>query len=160
MWSTRVAAFFLLFSMGSAVLGEGVFSPLILCSPISGILLGNGGIPAAGVTVHRKWEWAWTGATGSDSTTTDAEGRFSFGPVTGSSFTARILPHEPDIRIQVYGRHADEERLLLSVSKGNYSLGSEAIKIGQAGPALNIKCRLDSEPNDGGVYWGTCTSAN
>ena len=51
----------------------------LICSPMSGTLIGADGTPAAGVTVRR--EWIYDRKTGSDSVTTDADGRFALGAV-------------------------------------------------------------------------------
>lgn len=139
---------------------EALGSSLVLCSPIAGRLVTQDGTPVPGVGILRRWEWGWTGKTGSDSTITDADGRFSFDSVTGHSLTARIAPHEPSIRTEILAETGEGLRLLLSLNKGTYTLGSEASGVGQAGPALSVSCRIDAEPSDRGIYWGTCTAGD
>lgn len=131
---------------------------LVLSSPLRGVLVAGDGSGVPGVTVVRRWEWGWNGRTGEEVTVTDGEGRFEFGTVTGRSLSARIAPHEPSIRIQLVAQTPEGPRLLLSMNKSSYSLGSEARTVGQLGPVLLVRCRADSEPTDEGLYWGTCVS--
>lgn len=67
----------------------------LICSPMTGVLVAPGGGPAAGAVVRR--EWSWRGKSGSDETTTDAEGRFSFDAVPARRGFLGLLPAEEAI---------------------------------------------------------------
>lgn len=126
----------------------------VLVSKIEGQLVSNSaGEPVAGVMVTRTWEWAWNGKQGEDTTTTDAEGRFSFPEITGRSLTASLLPHEPSIRQQLTATLESEKRslVILSLQKSDYERNSET-----KGHPMKVQCRTDLEPDATGFYWGTC----
>ena len=48
----------------------------VICSPMSGVLIGPDGAPAAGVAVRREWDY--NDKSGSDTVQTDSAGRFAF----------------------------------------------------------------------------------
>jgi hypothetical protein len=133
---------------------------LILASEFEGRLVDADGNPAAGVEVVRTWEWAWTSDTGSDSAQTDGDGRFSFGVVTGSSFSARLVPHQPVIHQEITANGPSGPVLLFSVDKQNYDPDSELFGRGLTLTKLNFVCRIDQEPGDTGAFWGTCMPAD
>ncbi|OMH39446.1 hypothetical protein BGP75_03485 [Motiliproteus sp. MSK22-1] len=123
----------------------------VLCSPFAGTAITGDGEPAAGVEVERQWTWGWNDESGSDRTVTDAQGRFSFPVVEGSSFTASFLPHEPHVsqRIIAHTKNGDVE--IWFAAKRSYELNSE-----MDGRPTKVICNLDREPSDAGLYWGTC----
>lgn len=129
---------------------------LVLASDFDGKLLDEAGAPVPNVKVTRSWEWAWTSDTGSDSTVTDAEGRFAFGQVHGKSFTASFIPHQPVIHQEIKAETANGPVLIFSVDKQNYDANSEGFGRGLKNPNLNMICRIDQEPGDAGPFWGTC----
>jgi len=146
---------------GAVVLGGSVAfgSSLVLCSPFNGTLITSDGTPVSGARVTRTWEWAWAGKTGSDHSVTAEDGTFSFDQVNGSSMTARIMPHNPDVRQEVIAETDSGPVLLYSVSKRNYDLDSEIVDRGLEGPGINLVCRADEEPSADGPFWGTCVPA-
>lgn len=149
-------AFVVLALMGGAAMALG--GNFILASPIEGRLVGADGAARPGVRITRSWTWRWTGQTGADDAVTDAEGRFAFPAVEGSSLKARI-PHRPDVLVELHAEApAGAPRLLLSLAKTSYDLGSEAAWIGQPGPALRLRCDHDAEPSLEGVWFGACTA--
>ena len=124
---------------------------LVLCSPFSGRAMTQAGEPAAGITVVRTWKWGWNDKTGTDRTTTDENGKFSFPVVNGSSFSASLLPHEPNV-LQTITAHTDSGEVeIWSATKKTYDLNSE-----MKGRPVHVKCFVDKEPSADGLYWGTC----
>ncbi|MEL6206190.1 MAG: carboxypeptidase-like regulatory domain-containing protein [Pseudomonadota bacterium] len=140
----------LLIAGGSAMaLGKRV----VLASEIEGQVVADAsGAPVAGATVTRRWTWGLNDRTGTEQTTTDAEGRFRFPPVEARSLGAALLPHEPGIRTEILlDRPGAEALLLLSLQKKNYDPDGEL-----GGRKLNVRCRTDIEPGANGLFWGTC----
>jgi len=131
---------------------------LVLASATEGRLVDAAGAPAAGVGLRRRWAWGWTGTEGEDRAETDAEGRFRFPEVTGSSLTARIMPHEPSVRVEIEAERAEGGALtLLSYQKATYAAGWEAEASGL--DEFRLVCRIDAEPSADGLFWGTCRAA-
>ena len=129
---------------------------LVLCSKLSGKLVDQEGAGQSGIRIVRSWEWAWADKQGSDEVTTDADGSFLFPEVTGSSWTARIVPHTPSIRQSVIAHGPDGAVEILAIDKGSYERDSELEGTGLTGPGINVVCRIDKEPSADGLYWGTC----
>lgn len=146
---------------GAVILGGSVAfgSSLVLCSPFHGTLVTSDGTPVSGVRVTRTWEWIWSGKTGKDQSVTAEDGTFSFDQVNGSSLSARLLPHNPQVRQEVIAETAAGPVMLFGVSKRDYSLDSEIIDRGVEGPGINLVCRADVEPSGDGPFWGTCLPA-
>ena len=140
------------FSGCSMALGK----TFVLCSQFNGRLVDASGSPVTGVVVRRTWEWAWNGEKGSEETVTDAEGRFSFPEVTGSSFLAGILPHEASIYQEVKAERSEGTVLLYAVNKATYDRNSELMFRDLKGPGINLLCRIDKEPSSDGPFRGTC----
>lgn len=44
---------------------------LILCSPFKGTVITEGGNPATGVELERKWVWGWNDQSGTDRSVSD-----------------------------------------------------------------------------------------
>ena len=148
-------AFFALSSYTADASGM-AFGSLVLCSKFNGKLITKQGEPVAGVKVTRKWHWSWNDKRGSSQTITDEQGNFVFDEVTGSSITARLLPHEPGIVTEIFAQSDDGELLLFSVDKSNYEAGSELDVVGLDGDELTLHCRIDKKPDGEGLFWGTC----
>ncbi len=133
--------------------GMAMAKPLVLCSAFEGRLVDADGRPAAGYRVTRNWTWAWTGKTGSDSTETDAEGRFHLPEVTGRSLTAGLLPHQPLIRQRITAAGPEAETLIWEADKPNYDRDGEL-----RGRPIRAVCRVGVEPDGSGLFHGTCRS--
>lgn len=125
--------------------------PIVLCSPFSGTAITQDGEPVPGVVIKRSWVWGWNDNSGLDETVTDANGKFSFPIVTGSSFVASFIPHQPDVKQVITANNGGTELKIWSASKTNYTLNSEL-----DGRKVNVLCYLDKAPSDEGLYWGTC----
>lgn len=123
----------------------------VLFSPFSGTAVTDDGAPAAGIKIERSWKWGWNNETGSDHATTDNQGRFSFPVIEGHSFTASFMPHEPHITQSLIASMASGEVEIWHAIKKSYDLNSEL-----NGKPTRVVCRLDKEPSDEGLYWGTC----
>ncbi|MFO7855086.1 MAG: carboxypeptidase-like regulatory domain-containing protein [Paracoccaceae bacterium] len=140
--------------------GEGAMAfggGLVLASATEGRLVDAGGAPAAGVVLRRRWSWGWTGREGEDRAETDAEGRFRFPEVTGSSLSARVMPHEPSVRVEIEAERGDGPLTILSYQKATYAAGWEAESAGLS--EFRLLCRIDAEPSADGLFWGTCRAA-
>ncbi|MEM6635015.1 MAG: DUF6795 domain-containing protein [Pseudomonadota bacterium] len=124
----------------------------VICSPVEGLLLGEGNAPASGIEITRTWKWGKR--EGEDTVTTDAEGRFSLPQVDGQNFWASVLPHQPNIEQDFSAQLANGPLQILLIYKQNYNLNGE-----RDGKALNIQCRADQEPGANGFFWGTCQAA-
>lgn len=148
----------LIFLLAEAPMALG--KSLILASEFNGKLVDGNGEPQSGIKVARTWNWAWGDETGSDEATTGADGSFSFPEVTGSSWSAGIVPHSPSIRQEVKAEGPNGEVLLYSVNKSTYDRDSEnTLDDRLKGPGVNLVCRIDLEPSGDGPFWGTCQAA-
>ena len=67
---------------------------MVLWSAMKGRVLMNGQ-PAAGAVLVRNYSWHWKNEKGSDRTTANANGDFSFPAIEGSSLLGGLLPHQP-----------------------------------------------------------------
>ena len=123
----------------------------VLCSPFSGTAVIEGGKPVADVVIERRWVWSWNDETGSDRTVTDANGKFEFPLVEGSSMSAMFLPHEPNIRQTIIAHTPGGEVEIWNAIKATYEMNSE-----MDGRPIKVICHLDKEPSADGLYWGTC----
>ncbi|WP_116085463.1 DUF6795 domain-containing protein [Tropicimonas sp. IMCC34011] len=143
--ATFVLVLILFFSGSGAALAK----DFILCSPVDGRLVSEDGAPVSGADVTRAWTWGKK--TGADTVTTDASGGFSFGTVTGRSFLASLLPHEPVVE-QVFTAVADgSATTILTLYKHDYNLNGEL-----DGAPLRMECTAGAEPAAGGFFYGTC----
>lgn len=114
---------------------------LVLMSGMDGRLVSASGAPAANTRLVRTWHWAWTDTRGQDETTTDAQGRFRFPPVTGRSMSARLMPHEPDILQTITAQAASGPVEIWSARKANYRENGEL-----QGQPLHVLCGLNGVP--------------
>lgn len=131
-----VVAFALLIGVSLAFL-----KPLVLMSPMEGTLIEASGEPVVGVRLVRRWDWVWTNRQGADETVTDEEGKFQFPRVTGSSVTARLLPHEPNVRQIIVAHSPTGEVEIWRAIKGNYEENSEL-----GGDEFQVLCAIDGLP--------------
>ncbi|MEO1493589.1 MAG: carboxypeptidase-like regulatory domain-containing protein [Pseudomonadota bacterium] len=153
-----IAPLTLIFLFAEAPMAFG--KSLVLASQFNGKLIDSSGAPQAGVKVSRTWNWAWGDESGSDEATTAEDGSFSFPEVTGSSWSAGIVPHSPSIRQEVKAQGPSGDVLLYSVNKSTYDTDSENLLDERLkGPGVNLICRIDLEPSADGPFWGTCQPA-
>lgn len=133
---------------------------LVLCSEFEGRLVDRDGRAQLGVPVTRRWVWAWGEKSGEDRTETDAEGRFRFAEVRGTSWTASIVPHSPSVKQEVIAEAPSGPVLLYSIDKHNYDRDGELLGRGIDGPGIRLTCRIDQEADGDGPFWGTCVASD
>ncbi|ARE42274.1 hypothetical protein RGUI_4248 (plasmid) [Rhodovulum sp. P5] len=124
---------------------------LIYASAMSGQLVDGSGRPAAGVTITRTWQTS--SKTGSDSTTTDDDGRFAFGSVEQRSLFGGLNPGTPLIDQQFTHDMTGTPKMFLRMSKRSFGPNSEL-----DGRPINLVCRADTdpEPGPGPILSSTC----
>ncbi|MCS4236228.1 DUF4198 domain-containing protein [Stenotrophomonas sp. BIGb0135] len=109
---------------------------LYLFSEVHGTVLLNGQ-PVPGVEVAQDYHWHWGEQKRTTTVTTDAQGRFHFAEVTGTSWTANLLPHQPVIMQTITLRYLGKEYSGWSHGKDNYDRLGEV-----AGRPLQLVCDL------------------
>jgi hypothetical protein len=115
-----------------------VMAKLVLFSAVEGTITRNG-TPVAGAKVTREFLWSMKRENGSDTTVTDAAGRFSLPEITRRSLMA-MFPHEPVVR-QTITIAADGTSYKAWVYfKRNYDDNGELRR------PIRLKCRLETEP--------------
>ena len=122
---------------------------MVLFSPVHGTVT-LGGKPVAGAQVDREFRWGWKDEKATESTKTDAAGRFKFGLIERSSFFGGILPHEISIQQAIFIRHGGATYKAWLLNKQNYDLN------GEIGRPINIVCRLEAEIKHSGDVYGIC----
>lgn len=132
---------------GTMALGK----TLTIASAMRGQLVDGTGAPAAGVTVQRQW--SYSDNSGSDTVTTDADGRFAFDVVEKKSFWAGLIAHNPVIDQQFTHDGNGAAQLFLHVFKRDYAPNGE-----RDGAPLNVVCRTDTDaaPGPDGLFLSTC----
>ncbi|MGE8217989.1 Nickel uptake substrate-specific transmembrane region [compost metagenome] len=116
-----------------------LFKTLYLFSEVHGTVLLDGK-PVQGVEVEQDYHWRWGGQKRTTTVTTDAQGRFHFAEVTGRSWTAGLLPHEPVIVQRITLRYQGKEHKGWFMAKHNYD------RLGEVpGRPLNVVCDLADE---------------
>ena len=123
---------------------------MIIFSGVNGKVVEHG-TPVAGATIEREWRWAWKGETGSDTTTTAADGSFTLPVVERSSLLGGLLPHEPIVRQTILIHHAGKTYKAWAFDKGNYALDGEL-----DGRPIALTCRLEDQPRRHGDVYGIC----
>lgn len=144
------SSLFVIVLLAGCTMGFG--KSLVLCSPFQGRIVDGQGQPVAGIRIERHWVWGWNDKEGNDSAVTDDAGRFQLPLVEGSSFLGSVMPHEPDVRQRIVAHGPNGEVEIWYASKKSYELNSEL-----DGRPVKVVCRIDKEPSDDGLYWGTCT---
>lgn len=115
-------------------------STLYLFSAVEGTVYLNGQ-PVPGVEVEQAYHWHWKNEQRTVSKTTGADGTFSLTAITGQSFTARFLPHEPVIGQRITLRYQGHEHKAWVFTRHNYDALGEV-----AGCELVFSCELSDEP--------------
>lgn len=82
---------------GLALLRATPVAKVVLWSPTRGRVLLNGQ-PAAGAVLVREYVWHWGGKTGTDRTTSDSDGEFTFPAISGRMLLGMVLLHQPVTR--------------------------------------------------------------
>jgi len=126
----------------------------VLCSAFKGTLVDIAGKPVTGTRIERTWQWAWKNESGSDHTTTDANGRFSLPQVTGKSLSAGLFTHEPLIAQKITASGPSGPVVLWSYVKRDYAENGEL-----AGRPLHVVCGIEQAPAGKLLYNGTCVEA-
>lgn len=111
---------------------------LTLFSDVSGSVIQNGK-PVAGAEIERRYHWHWKDQQTSETTVTDAQGRFQFPAATASSFFGSLIPHEPVVQQTILIRSGGTEYRAWKYTKHNYEAN------GEVGRALRLRCELGSE---------------
>jgi hypothetical protein len=112
---------------------------LYLFSEVEGIVLLDGK-PVQGVEVSQEYFWHWKDQKAKKVTTTDAQGRFHFPVVTGTSMTA-ALPHQPVIEQTLRLSFQGKDYKGWSHAKGNYDDKGEV-----GARPFKLVCDLSDEP--------------
>jgi len=144
-WMTVGAAVVLLGCLQGTAMAK-----MVLWSAMKGRVLLNGK-PAAGAVLVRNYSWHWKNEKGSDRTTTNAGGEFSFLVIEGSLLLGGLLPYEPvieqDMVIEYQGKSYDA----WAYFKHDYKHNDE-----NGGKPIDVTCRLDAERAKHGEVSGLC----
>ena len=136
---------------GSAgVPAMGFFKSQVLFSPVSGVVTLNGA-PVAGAEIVQSVDWATKEGPAPRSVTSDANGRFAFDAIEGSSMAARVLPLQPSMNQRLVIRHQGVEYDAYRHGKLNYDLNGE-----NEGKPLVLECELSRQPDFFGKFYGIC----
>ncbi|MEM6487230.1 MAG: DUF6795 domain-containing protein [Pseudomonadota bacterium] len=154
-WLARGAAVLLVLAVSFGVItagGPAMAKEIVLFSAVDGRLVHADGSPATGVRISRNWRRGSREA--GDEATTDGTGRFAFPEIAETpGFFASLLPgSEPTV--QRMTAHAESGDVLLWQAIKNSPERHAELE----GKPTKIVCRVDAEPGDGGLYWGTCVA--
>ncbi len=111
---------------------------LVLFSAVEGTITRNG-TPVAGAKVTRDFQWSMKRESGSDTTMTDAAGRFSLPDITRRSLMA-MFPHEPVVRQTITIQIDSTSYKAWAYFKRNYDDNGELRR------PIRLNCRLETEP--------------
>ena len=143
-----------------ALSGCSNMTSLVLFSAIDGQLV-DAGRPVAGSTVTRTWFWHNKDVRGTDSTVTDAQGRFSLPAVTSANLMARLMPHEPVVQQQMHARVGSDDVKLWGTFKRNYLQAGEFDRYTtKAGGTVRILCDIAAAETELGEIIGRCRPAD
>ena len=120
-----------------------------ICSPMSGVLIGPDGAPASGVAVRR--DWLHSGKSGSDSVTTDAEGRFALGAVDAPRKRFFSGLSTPVVVQRFYAMMPGEEVEILYINSRSLDPLHET-----GGAPFSVTCDMRKAPDNGPLGWGNC----
>ena len=120
-----------------------------ICSPMTGVLIGLDGTPAADVTVRR--EWSHNSKSAVDRVVTDSAGRFGFDEVEAPRkrwFSGLSTP----VVLQRYFAEMDGEDVeVLYINSRSLDLLHET-----GGAPFSVTCDLRKTPGNGPLGWGQC----
>jgi hypothetical protein len=134
-WLTLLAIFLFL-----SACSESAMAKYVLFSPVTGKIV-LAGKPVAGATVKRWYRGGYSDKEGTETTTTDNTGGFSFGQVTFSSIMAGFMPHEAVITQKIFVVINGTETLVYATVKRNYDNNGE-----NGGQPLNFVFDPTAEP--------------
>jgi hypothetical protein len=144
-WMSVGAAVVLLGVMQGTAMGK-----MVIWSAMKGRVLMNGQ-PAAGAVLKRDFNWGWKDENGSDQTTANATGEFSFPSIIRTSLLGSLLPHEPVIRQVITVTYKGMSYNAWAYYKRDYDDNSE-----NGGRPINVTCRLEAERDEHGKVMGLC----
>ena len=87
---------------------------LYLFSEVEGTVLLDGK-PVQGVEIEQEYHWHWKNEHRTNTTQSDAQGRFKLPAVTAKSMTAGFMPHEPVTGQRITLRYQGKEHKGLSL---------------------------------------------
>jgi hypothetical protein len=134
------------FSEGSAM---GLFTRLVLFSPVHGVVLKNG-VPVENAVVRQEVSF-FDEKIPPQRVSSDASGKFSFPAVERNAGLSRLVPHQPVIMQTILITHDGVEYEAWMHTKNSYEENSEL-----DGRPLNLECDLVREPNYEGTHYGIC----
>ena len=121
-----------------------------ICSPMSGVLIGPAGAPAADVTVRR--EWSYNDQTATDTVVTDAAGRFGFDAVEAPRKRWFSGLSTPVVLQRYYAEMGGEDVEILYINSRSLDPLHET-----GGADFDVTCDLRQAPANGPLGWGQCT---
>ena len=121
-----------------------------ICSPMSGVLIGPDGAPAAGVAVRR--EWSYNNKNGTDRVATDSNGAFGFGAVEAPRKGWFSGLSTPVVLQRYYAEFGGQDVEILYISSRSLDPLHET-----GGAAFAVTCDLRQEPGNTSLGWGQCT---
>lgn len=130
---------------------------MVIFSELHGQVL-EGGKPVAGAAVERSWNWGLTDETGSDRTTTDADGQFRLPAVSRRGGLRAWLPHEPFVEQTIRVSRGGQALDVWMLDKRNYQAGGE-LGPGKSATALAVTIILDAPVAHNGPVYGRATIA-
>lgn len=118
-----------------------------LFSATRGVVTRNGA-PVANAEVSRTYNWGWLDSADSDSTRTDAQGRFSFDAVWKRTMMHGVLPLHRSVMQEIFVRVDGKEYRAWSFSKPNFD------DLGEVGRPLELNCELAEPDKNRQTHWG------
>lgn len=113
---------------------------LYMFSEVKGTVLLDGK-PVAGAKIEQQYIWLWDQKTRTFSTTTDAQGHFSFPDRVEKSFFATVIPTGQKINQTIKIVHDNNEYDGWLHDKDNYTRQSES-----GGSSFNLVCEITNPP--------------
>ena len=127
----------------------GLFTPLVLFSPVAGVVLMNG-VPVANAEVRQEITF-FDEKLPPQRAISDASGGFHFPVVERGAGISRFAPHQPVIMQTIIIVHAGVEYEAWIHTRNSYELNSEL-----DGRPLQLECELTREPDFEGTHFGIC----
>lgn len=121
---------------------------MVIFSAVSGKVVLHGA-PVAGAQIERSFVWG--DETGSDRTTSAADGSFSLPAIERRSFLSSLFASEPFTEQTVMIEHAGKRHKAWYFHKRNYRDNGEL-----DGKPIRMRCPLEAEPAKRGKVFGIC----
>jgi hypothetical protein len=144
------AALLLVFPEGSTM---GLFTRLVLFSPVSGVVLKDG-VPVENAEVRQEITFS-DGQIPSQHAVSDAAGSFHFPVVDRSAGFTRWVPHQPVILQRIVITYGGIEYEAWRHTRNSYGMNSEL-----DGRPLRLECDLARQPDFEGTHYGICTAVD